>query len=51
MNMIQTRRIRHVQHDKGRADCQMQTALQGAPGMVVCVRSELGKDVRSEELS
>lgn len=53
MNMTQTwsPRVIHACHDKGLPDCKIQTAPQGAAGMVVCMRSELGKDMRSKEVS
>lgn len=54
---FETQRVIHVHHDKGLSDCELENALQVAPGMVVCVwecvcvLGELGKDVRSEEQS
>ncbi len=48
---FEAQRVIHAHHDKGLPDCEIQTAPRGAPGMVVCVGSELGKDLRSEEHS
>jgi len=48
-SVFQTRRVIHARLDKGLPDCKIQTTPQGAPGIVVCVRSELGKHVRSDK--